>query len=114
MFITVLQLIQMLAGVFITLYVYHQVLNKTWDCGGEYDALLQVYLSLTMYFSYLVLFANFFYTTYFSKSSAPKGGQKPVASSQAEPPVTNEVIPSFSKTNGINSKGLSQSSVRHR
>ena len=114
MFITVLQLIQMLAGVAITLYVYYHVLNKTWDCGEGYDPLLQVYLSLGMYFSYLVLFANFFYSTYFSKPSPPRGGRQPVAPSQAEPPVANEVIPSFSKTNGINSKGLSQNNVRHR
>ena len=116
MFITILQLVQMLVGILITFYVYHQIRNLALECGDEYDSMLQVYLSLAMYFSYMVLFANFFYSTYFCKSQLPKEGQKPVASSQTEPPVINGVIPSFSnRSNGvIHSNELSLNGVRHR
>ena len=114
MFITVLQLLQMLVGILITFYFYYHMDNLPWESDG-YNMLLQVYLTLAMYFSYLILFANFFYTTYYCKSSPPKVEPKNITSSQREPPAINGTIPSFSnKSNGIRSSGLSLDSVRHR
>lgn len=113
-FITVLQLMQMLVGLAITLYVYNQICNSSWDCGDEYDSLKQVYLTLIMYLSYLVLFVNFFYTTYLCKSRPPKEKETPVASNQAAPMVSG-IIQGFSyKPNSIHANGLRPDTVRHR
>ena len=71
MFITLLQLTQMIVGVYINIYVcYTMTADSDWYCDGKIETTyLYVYWSFAMYFSYFVLFALFFYETYFKKSS---------------------------------------------
>ncbi len=71
MFITLLQLLQMFVGVAINLYVYYQMTSDPdWYCDGKIETTyLYVYWSFLMYFSYLVLFALFFYDAYVSRNT---------------------------------------------
>ena len=71
MFITVLQLLQMVVGVSINVFIYQQMgSDPTWHCDGQVEtSYFYVYWSFAMYFSYFVLFANFFWYAYFCKSS---------------------------------------------
>lgn len=66
--ITVLQLIQMLAGCIVnaTAYCHKQEGHL---CGTSYT---NIFLSLALYASYLLLFAHFFYDSYVRKGSVKK------------------------------------------
>jgi elongation of very long chain fatty acids protein 6 len=65
MMITCLQLSQMVVGVTINIYsVYTKAVGNQCACGWE-----NINLALTMYASYFVLFANFFYRAYMMKKS---------------------------------------------
>ncbi len=76
MIITVLQILQMVLGVYINLYIYVRMAqDSNWKCDRTTYSFL--YLSSAMYFSYFVLFAHFFWSTYFSKSL--KSDKKPRA-----------------------------------
>ena len=72
MFITLLQLMQMILGVYINIYVcYTMTTDADWYCDGKIETTyMYVYWSFLMYFSYFVLFAFFFYDAYFKKSSS--------------------------------------------
>lgn len=59
-FITSLQLVQMMCGIVVNIIAY-QALKEGRFCVNNY---YNIQGSLIMYFSYLVLFAHFFYTTY--------------------------------------------------
>lgn len=77
MFITLLQLVQMFVGVAINLYVcYEMTSDPDWYCDGKIETTyLYVCWSFFMYFSYMLLFANFFYGAYLSRrreSAMPK------------------------------------------
>lgn len=61
MFITTLQLLQMIVGCTINIWAYSALKNS--EC---HITPFNVKLSLIMYFSYFVLFARFFYKAYFS------------------------------------------------
>ena len=74
MFITLLQLTQMIVGVLINVYIFWHV-GTDWHCDGKLEKTYHyISLSFAMYFSYFVLFANFFYRTYIKK---PPAGAKP-------------------------------------
>ena len=92
MVITVLQLLQMVLGVAINLYVYSQMTSDpTWYCDGEVErSYMYVYWSFAMYFSYFVLFAHFFWSAYFCKPS-----------SSSSPSKHTSTVP---KTNGVYTK----------
>ena len=72
MVITMLQLLQMIVGVAINIYVYMHI-QTDWVCDGRLEkSYFYVLVSFAMYFSYFVLFALFFYDAYFSKSPSVK------------------------------------------
>ncbi|CAH1724015.1 elongation of very long chain fatty acids protein 6 [Aphis gossypii] len=74
MFITASQLTQMLVGCFINYTTYGYL--KT---GGPHScrvSKLNITLSSTMYFSYLLLFARFFYNAYLNKGSRVTSSKK--------------------------------------
>jgi len=63
MLITLLQLSQMVMGVFINVYAWYVKSRE----GSEGACLVQshhIHLALIMYASYFLLFANFFYAAY--------------------------------------------------
>lgn len=66
MFITSLQLIQMMGGIIVNVTAYY-ALKDGRECQLSYK---NIQYCLIMYFSYLVLFAQFFYTTYIVKRPA--------------------------------------------
>ncbi|BFZ17931.1 hypothetical protein BsWGS_20970 [Bradybaena similaris] len=68
MIITTLQLTQMIIGVLINIWIY-QIKGRGEFCQQTYENLAY---SSAMYFTYFVLFAHFFYTTYVSKSNGRK------------------------------------------
>ena len=73
-FITSLQLMQMVFGVCMNVFIYNRMsADSSWYCDGRVETTyFYVYIAFGMYFSYFVLFAQFFYTTYISKSSRSK------------------------------------------
>ncbi len=79
MLITLLQLTQMFVGVGINVFVYYQMTtDPNWKCDGIIETTyLYVYWSFLMYFSYLLLFAHFFYGAYLSRKSRSKGTNQP-------------------------------------
>ena len=70
MFITSLQLLQMIVGSYVNIYVYSRMsADPNWYCDGRAEnSYVYVYVAFAMYFSYFVLFAHFFYTNYLRKS----------------------------------------------
>lgn len=67
MFITTLQLLQMVIGCAINIWAYN--ILKHAEC---HISAINVRLSIAMYFSYFVLFARFFYKAYLSGNSRKK------------------------------------------
>ena len=65
-FITVFQISQMVVGMWANIYALY-ALNSGYQCGTTYA---NINISFLMYFSYFLLFVQFFYKAYFSKSPA--------------------------------------------
>lgn len=67
--ITSLQLLQMVVGVSINMYVYINLQrDPEWYCDGLIEKnIFIVYFALTLYVSYFILFVHFFYTSYLCK-----------------------------------------------
>lgn len=74
--ITSLQLLQMAVGVWVNIYIFINMrADPEWYCDGKIETTYTyVYLAFAMYASYLVLFANFFYTAYIYKK-APRSSK---------------------------------------
>ena len=75
MVITSLQLIQMVVGVWVNLYIFLNMrYTPGWHCDGKVETTyVYVGAAFVMYASYFFLFAKFFYSAYFSKQApAPK------------------------------------------
>lgn len=93
-FITSLQLLQMIVGVFVNMYVYKNMTSDPqWYCDGRVEKTsFFVYIAFAMYFSYFILFVNFFYTTYMSKRIYPhsKKGSDPININK-ETSITNDI-----------------------
>ncbi|XP_021960639.1 putative fatty acid elongation protein 3 [Folsomia candida] len=68
MTITVIQIAQMFAGVFISLYTARVILSGG-DCDRPWSNII---VALAMYFSYFALFLNFFYHRYFLNTKTKK------------------------------------------
>ena len=68
-FITSLQLLQMVIGVSVNMYVYfNMTTDPQWYCDGRVEtSYFYVYVAFAMYLSYFILFSKFFYTTYMGK-----------------------------------------------
>lgn len=96
MVITILQLLQMVVGVAVNLYVYMRI-HTGWECDGRVETTyFYVLISFAMYFSYFILFASFFYDTYLKK---PKGKSESPSIQELKP---NEVtLPSSQFANGL-------------
>ncbi|XP_076757559.1 very long chain fatty acid elongase 6-like [Xylocopa sonorina] len=73
MLITALQLAQMVIGCFINVTAYQYLKSGQIDCN---ISRVNVTLSLTMYFSYFVLFAKFFQKAYLSARAGKKASKK--------------------------------------
>ena len=73
-FITTLQMLQMIVGVMVNVYIYwNMVADESWYCDGMVETTsFYVGCALAMYFSYFILFVHFFYTTYFRKQDRSK------------------------------------------
>lgn len=69
MFITTLQVIQMIMGIVVNIVAYN-ALNEGKQCHHNYR---NIRFCLIMYFSYLVLFLHFFYSTYIVKKPSTRG-----------------------------------------
>jgi elongation of very long chain fatty acids protein 6 len=66
LFITTLQIVQMIAGVWLNVYALVKKLN-----GGSCDTPLEgLYFALSIYFSFFVLFTNFFVKAYLKKENS--------------------------------------------
>ena len=90
MIVTVLQLLQMVLGVYINVFIYNKMgENSNWKCDGTVESsYFYVYWSFAMYFSYFVLFVHFFWCTYFRKVS--KRGKKTVV--EEEKKIVNSTV----------------------
>ena len=66
--ITLLQLLQMIIGCMINLAALEQKRHGKACATSE----MNIYVSLLMYASYLILFAHFFYSTYVSQDSSKR------------------------------------------
>ena len=69
--ITSLQLLQMIVGVIVNVYVcWRMSIEPTWYCDGIVETTyFYVNWAFAMYFSYFILFAYYFYDTYFCKQA---------------------------------------------
>lgn len=76
MIITVLQILQMVFGVYINFFIYNKMgMDSNWLCDGVVEtSYFYVYCSFAMYSSYFLLFAHFFWSSYFGKSANMKKG----------------------------------------
>lgn len=75
MFITALQLSQMVIGVYVNIFVYNRMTSDlNWHCDGKAEkSYWYIYISCTMYFTYFVLFIHFFCSSYiWSKPRSPE------------------------------------------
>lgn len=78
MVITSLQLLQMVIGAWVNIYVFINMSDPTWYCDGKIETTYSyVYLAFIMYMSYFVLFAHFFYCSYICMKR-PKEEEKPI------------------------------------
>lgn len=105
-FITSLQLLQMVIGVYVNVYVFvNMKFSPGWYCDGEIETTnVYVYSAFVMYASYFVLFANFFYSSYISKNGHSK--PRPQAQSEADQKVaTSQHLHNGRVGNGIISLG---------
>lgn len=123
MFITLLQLLQMVFGVGINLFVYQKMTaDRSWYCDGEVETTyFYVYWSFAMYFSYFLLFANFFWSAYFGKSKSKEDTTTtkiPLANGNARHsiPKANGHIPNGStlpQLNGITKRSVLSNGTSH-
>lgn len=96
MVITALQLAQMVGGVSINVFIWNKMSDPSWYCDGKVEkTYLYVIWSFAMYFSYFVLFSNFFYQTYVVKETQRK--KKAVPGNEETVAVHTEVHPGLSK-----------------
>jgi len=85
-FITSLQLLQMIVGVYVNWVAYsHMKADPTWYCDGRTESsYFYVFLAFARYFSYFVLFAHFFYTSYLHKATGAKSGHVEIHPAQGK------------------------------
>lgn len=95
--ITSLQLLQMVFGIYINVYAYIELSNGR-SCDNNWPSL---YSSFAMYASYVLLFGNFFYQTYLSKSK-----------SQSEKCHTNGSLKNGALSNGVNGTAMHNGNLR--
>ncbi len=71
MSITLLQLLQMVFGVYVNVYIYRKMTaDPDWHCDGQVEtSYFYVYRAFFLYSSYSILFIHFFFKTYLFKGS---------------------------------------------
>lgn len=89
MLITSMQLTQMIIGCYINLWAYDYL--KTAPRSSCHISQLNIQLSIAMYFSYFVLFARFFYTTYLA-TNARKGKSGSRELNGTSKPIESQLI----------------------
>lgn len=109
MFITLLQLSQMVVGVYIATYAYK--LKQVGTPCGIKDSNMR--LSFLMYFSYFLLFAKFFYDAYIRKGPRPTSSKLTQQSSNGYHKHANGVTSNGAATNGAATNGHYSSSNGH-
>lgn len=84
MFITILQIVQMIIGLSLNIYIYLNVGDPNWKCDSNSEYGLNLcYISFAMYFSYFLLFVHFFLGTYIFKSNKKSDSKSPVLTTDA-------------------------------
>ena len=71
-FVTVIQIVQMFGGMFVTGYHYY-LLRTVPNCDGSHNNLMAAFL---MYSAYMLLFVQFFVARYMGRKSVPAEGTK--------------------------------------
>ncbi len=103
--ITVLQLLQMVFGTYVNVYLYRRMsADPNWYCDGRVEVTyFYVYTSLAMYSSYFVLFIHFFVTTYIlkRKKENPDKKREGVVANENH---TDKVVKTWSTRNGLVTK----------
>lgn len=117
MVITSLQLLQMMGGTAVNMYVFFNMrYTPDWYCDGDVETTyLFVGVAFAMYASYFALFVQFFYSVYISKPSKEVATTKPaelVRHSSCNGVRGNETSKT-SPTVGSNSAGV-RNGLRHR
>lgn len=96
MLITSLQLLQMVIGVWVNIYLFINMrADPTWYCDGKAENYFHIYIAFAMYASYFVLFAQFFYSAYLSKKR-----KKPVKESAAVASAADDSRAAMTTVNG--------------
>ena len=68
MLITMFQIMQMIIGLSLNIYIYLNVGDSDWKCDSNNEQGLHLcYVAFAMYFSYFLLFVHFFLSTYVFK-----------------------------------------------
>ena len=103
MVITSLQLVQMVIGVWVNIYVfYNMTYTPDWYCDGIIETTyLYVGVAFVMYASYFLLFAHFFYSAYFQKKSSAANrvsAQQTITASPGSVVVGNGVVADHNTT----------------
>ena len=110
MFITSLQLLQMIVGVYVNWVAYSRMkADPTWYCDGQTESsYFYVFLAFALYFSYFVLFAHFFYTSYLHKERNTKAEHVNIHLAQTKTFIDTQSKPQRSGTclPQANGKGL--------
>lgn len=117
MVITGLQLAQMVAGVYINYFLWSKMADPTWYCDGKVEkSYLYVIWSFAMYFSYFVLFSNFFFKTYCMKKSGDrrKEGQEVVHRGGETVGVSSEVPAGLGKRKQVSKMNGSVNGISHK
>ena len=92
MLITIFQIVQMIIGLSLNIYVYLNVGDSDWKCDSNSEVGLHLcHVAFAMYFTYFLLFFHFFLSTYIFKDDKKSGYKTPV--------VTKDVI--HNQTKGI-------------
>ncbi|XP_021187985.1 very long chain fatty acid elongase 6 [Helicoverpa armigera] len=99
MTITVLQLTQMIVGCAINIWAHNYMATSApTSC---HISQINIKLSMAMYFSYFVLFAQFFYKAYLSPKTGKKAKTEPIPDVR-DVPVTKKVINGYPRQrNGV-------------
>ncbi len=76
MIITSLQILQMVVGVGVNVYLYYNMkMTPGWHCDDKIEGFSLIYLAFVMYFSYFILFAQFFYSSYVNKGKETRSAK---------------------------------------
>ena len=116
MLITALQLMQMVVGVYVNVFITRNMSDSSWHCDDKVETTyFYVTISFVMYFSYLVLFVQFFYTNYLASRKTMKAAEKTVMQHSSSVPVAKSTeSPVKNGTCHAGSETAIPNGLRHR